>query len=262
MRYFISCNISIFIKKINSNSDQDKIEKVKNIMKYIDEEINTLPYDLALKKDKRSYCQYYVSLLKTKHSLIFAFYNNNDYNSGVIKIDLFFIGFAIYYIVNALFFDDDTMHKIYTSKGQFNLEEQIPIIIYSSLISIILNTPLNLLALSNDSIISFKQNTQKNFINQRAESLNKILSIKFILFFFISFLFLLFFWYYISMFCVIYKNTQIHLIKDTLLSFSLSLIYPFGILLLPGFFRIPSLSNERNKRECLYNFSKIVQLIN
>ena len=64
------------------------------------------------------------------------------------------------------------------------------------------------------------------------------------------------------MFCVIYKNTQIHLIKDTLLSFSLSLIYPFGILLLPGCFRIPSLSNERNKRECLYNFSKIVQLIN
>ena len=63
------------------------------------------------------------------------------------------------------------------------------------------------------------------------------------------------------MFGVIYRNTQIHLLKDTLLSFGLSFIYPFGILLIPGFFRIPSLSNNRSKRQCLYNFSKIVQLI-
>jgi hypothetical protein len=153
------------------------------------------------------------------------------------------------------------MHKIYKNKGQFDLEAQIPIIAYSSLISIILNKPLNLLALSNYAIISFKQNTQKAHLNSKEKYLNNVLSIRFILFFFISFLFLLFFWYYISMFGVIYKNTQLHLLKDTLLSFGLSLLYPFGILLIPGFFRIPSLSNKRSKRQCLYNFSKIVQLI-
>ena len=63
------------------------------------------------------------------------------------------------------------------------------------------------------------------------------------------------------MFCVIYKNTQMHLLKDTLMSIGLSLIIPFLIYLLPGFFRIPSLSKRKNKRECLYNFSKILQLL-
>ena len=63
------------------------------------------------------------------------------------------------------------------------------------------------------------------------------------------------------MFGAIYKNTQLHLLKDTLISFGLSLVYPFATYLLPGLFRIPSLSNEKNKRECSYNFSKIVQLI-
>ena len=153
------------------------------------------------------------------------------------------------------------MNKIYESKGKFELEVQIPIIIYSSLISIILNTLLSLLALSNDTIITFKQNISKETLNKREQDLYKKLSIKFILFFIISFLFLVFFWYYISMFGVIYANTQLHLLKDTLMSFGLSLLYPFGILLLPGFFRIPALSNEKNKRKCLYNFSKIVQLI-
>ena len=244
---------------INCNR-QSNIKKLKNIMEYIDEEINILPYNLAIQYDKRNYCNYYISLLKTKHNLIFSL-NNNDYNSRIIKINLFLIGFTIKYVVNGLFFNDDTMHKIYEKKGQFDLEVQIPIIVYSSLISTLLNTPLNLLALSNNDIISFKQNKSTINLMKRAEDLTNKLTIKFILYFIISFLLLVFFWYYISMFGVIYRNTQIHLLKDTLLSFGLSLIIPFGLYLIPGFFRIPSLSNRRNKREYLYNFSKVLQLI-
>ena len=123
-------------------------------MKYTDEETNKLSYNFALIKDKRTYCQYYISLLKTKHNLIFSFCNNNDYNSKIIKMDLFLI-------VNALFFNDDTMHNIYENKGVYDLEDQISIVAYSSLISIILNLPLGLLSLSNDPIISFKQNKSK-----------------------------------------------------------------------------------------------------
>ena len=62
------------------------------------------------------------------------------------------------------------------------------------------------------------------------------------------------------MFCVIYKNTQMHLLKDTLMSFGLSLIIPFIIYIFPGIFRIPALSNAKNKRRCLYNFSKFLQI--
>ena len=158
--YFIKTNTinAKIIKRKNLDIEkkmQDNINKTKNIMEYTDEEINILPYNLALKYDKRSYCNFYISLLKTKHKLIFALYNN-DYNSRIIKISLFLIEFTIDYVVNALFYNDDTMHKIYESKGQFDLEVQIPIIVYSSLISMLLNKPLCLLALSNDAIINFK----------------------------------------------------------------------------------------------------------
>ena len=63
------------------------------------------------------------------------------------------------------------------------------------------------------------------------------------------------------MFGAIYRNTQLHLLKDTLISFGLSLLYPFAIYLLPGFFRIPALANKNKKRSCLYNFSKILQIV-
>ena len=61
------------------------------------------------------------------------------------------------------------------------------------------------------------------------------------------------------MFGVIYRNTQMHLLKDTLISFGLSFIFPFIIYLIPPIFRIPALSNTKNKREYLYNFSKFLQ---
>ena len=63
------------------------------------------------------------------------------------------------------------------------------------------------------------------------------------------------------MFGAIYRNTQIHLLKDTLLSFGLSLLYPFGICLLPGFFRIQALSDPKKKSAYLYNFSKVLQML-
>ena len=72
---------------------------------------------------------------------------------------------------------------------------------------------------------------------------------------------LLFFWYYLACFSAIYKNTQIHLIKDTLISLGISLLYPFGLYLLPGFFRISALSDKGNEKECLYNLSKLAQMI-
>ena len=107
------------IKIYSKNLEKDKKEKTKM---FIDEEINEFSYNYALQYDKRTYCQYYASLLKTQHSLICALFNNNDYNSGIIKINLFIIGFTIEYTVNALFYNDDTMHKIYESKGDFDLE--------------------------------------------------------------------------------------------------------------------------------------------
>ena len=66
------------------------------------------------------------------------------------------------------------------------------------------------------------------------------------------------------MFCAIYSNTQIHLIKDTLISFGISLLTPFGFYLLPGIFRISALSNRNKKskknktRKFLYIFSKFL----
>ena len=230
-------------------------------MEYKDEEKNEFSYEKAIQLDQRSFCFYYISLLKTKHPLFFSFFYNNDYNSRIIKINLFITNFIINYAINSLFYTDETIHKIYEDEGKYNFIYQLPKIIYSSLIPIVLNIFLKKLALSNDSIISFKESNEKKDLIKRGNVLKNKIKIKIGFYFFINFTLLLIVWYYLSIFGAIYRNTQLYLLKDTLISLGFSLIYPFAIYLLPGICRIPSLSNNKKKRKCLYLFSKAVQIV-
>ena len=58
-----------------------------------DNEINLLEYEQARRQDKRTYCQYYFSLLRTKHILIFSFFQFGDYNKNI---------YILFYIFNKL----------------------------------------------------------------------------------------------------------------------------------------------------------------
>ena len=233
----------------------------KDIMEFNSYELNTLNYYEALKIDKRNYFQYYLSLIKTKHLLIFSFYQDNDYNSKIIKIFLFFFAFTIYITINALFFNDETMHTIYKDGGSFNFIYQIPQIIYSSIISSVLNLLLRNLALSEKIILEIKHENETKNLEKKRMGIYKLLFCKFISFFIISFILIISFGYYLSCFCAVYKNTQIHLLKDTFISFGISMVYPLGIFLLPGIFRILSLKSKNKNNETMYKFSQILQLI-
>ena len=151
------------------------------------------------------------------------------------------------------------MHKIYEDEGDFNLDYQLPQILYSSLISSLFNNIFKILGLYETNIIELKKIKIKKNLNERVAKLKNKFNFKFVIYIIISFCSVLLFGYYLSMFCTIYRNTQIHLIKNTLISFGLNLIYPFFIYLLPGMFRIPALSNSKNKRKYLYTISKILQ---
>ena len=252
--------VSFLNEKNCDNRISIRYTKLKlQLSNYNDYEINNLLYTEAIGIDNRTYMQYYWSLIKQKHLVIFTFYTSNDYNSRIIKVCLFFFNFGLYITVSALFFNYKTMHKIYEDNGSFNFIYQIPQIIYSTIISSLINILVKTLSLTQKNILELKNN--KENIISKENSLMGCLKIKFVIFFFLSFILLCFFWFYLACFCCIYPNTQIHLIKDSSISFALSLIYPFFMNLFPGFFRIPSLKAEKKDKECLYKFSQIIQLI-
>ena len=226
-----------------------------------DEELNSLDYGTAVIIDKRTFLQYYWSLLKKRHLILFAFYPANDYNIMIIKVSFFIISFSLYMTINGFFFSDETMHKVFENNGEFNIIYQIPQILYSSIVSLIINKLLKFLCLSEKSILDLKKEKSLKTISGKSEKIEKCLKIKLFIYFVLGFLLMLFFWYFISTFCAVYSNTQVILIKNTLLSFTLSMIYPFGYVLLPGIIRIPALRAKNQDQEFLYKLSKIISLI-
>ena len=240
-------------------------KQIKNIAKKInqlsDTEKNNLSYKEAIKKDKRAFSLYYISLIRTKHIIFFSFLPNIDYNSRMLKIFIFFFKFSTDFVVNASFFDYETMHKSCKPNGKYRFIYDLPQIIYSPIITGILCAVIKYLALTDQTIINLKQNKEKDKkeINNKANNIKAKLKIKFIIFFIINLLLLFVFWFYLGCFCYVYKNTQIPLIIDTISSFITSMIYPFGIYLLPAIFRISALKDK--KKECMYKFSSLLQML-
>ena len=222
-------------------------------------ELNYCSYKKALLYDKRTFCQYFFCLLKSEHLLFFAIIPSKDYNSQAIKICIFLFTFALFFADNAIFMNEDTIHNIYENQGDLDIIYQIPQIIYSNIISSIIDKIIRFLSLSQDDVINKKKKLRREKKKNEFVTFFRILFTKYIFFFIISFLLLFLFWLYISCFCFVYRNTQKYLIKDTLFSFGISLSLPFIFYFLSAVFRIFSL--KKRNRNYFYILSKLILIL-
>ena len=159
-----------------------------------------------------------------------------------------------------LFFNNDTIDKIYEDNGNFVFSYQIPQILYSALISKFIDSLIKYLALSQDDIVDLKrEKMKKDFDKGFVQRLIRNLKIKLISFFIITFIVIVFFLYYITCFCGVYSNTQKHFIIDSVISFFITLTLPFVTYLIPGLFRFLTLREENFRRALLYKLSSFLR---
>ena len=257
---------SLFDKKQSKNNPikNKNIKDIKNpnFKPDTDYELNWLIYEHAIKFDKRTYCDYYCSLIKSKQLFIFTFCAFDDYNSGIIKKFMFFLSFALHYTINALFFTESNLHQIYEDEGKFNFEYQISFISFSAIIStIILRLVLKFLVLTDKDLVEVKHQLTKDLAIKKKKKVLKNMKIKFAIFFILNFILLGLFWYYLTCFNAVFQNTQIYLIENTFISFALSLFYPFIINIIPMIIRMNSIKSSKKNKKYIYKISQIVQII-
>ena len=134
--------------------------------------------------------------------------------------------------------------------------------LYSTIVSQVLQTLLEKLSLSQDVILNIKNKGEIRDMKKEINNIIRYIKIKCFLFFMIGIIFILGFWYYLSAFCSVYYNTQKPLIKDNLLSFCNSMIYPFIFDLIPGIFRILGLRYKNKRLYIISNFvTKIISIL-
>ena len=244
--------------KINGTiKSNNRLNEKKLKIEYSDYELNELEYERAIKLDKRTLCQLYCAILKREHLIIFTFFNCDDYNLLSVKVSRCIFLMVGDMALNVFFFSDDSMHKLFLTYGKYDFIQQIPQITYSTIISQIIEVFLCYLSLTDTYIYLLKKNLVKRNI-RIIKSIIKYIRIKLVMYFIFLFIFFSIYWYIISVFCGVYRNTQIAFIKDSIISFTIGLIYHFVLYFISASLRICSLRSSKKDCKCLYNFSYII----
>ena len=256
---------------LNNSKDKEDINKIKienintekkdqNQQKQLDAfELNELEHEEAIILDKRSFIQTYWDILSREHNFIFTFIIRNDYNLSYIKYARFIFLIATDMAMNVFFFSDDSMHKIFLNYGKYNFIQQIPQIVYTSIVSQLIEILLCYLSLTDKYIYQIKNiSHNKTFEDKDIIKILKCIKIKIITFYIFTFIFFGFYWYLVTAFCAVYQNTQVTFLKDCLFSFLLGIIYPFILYLIPSGLRILSLRYPNKGIKCVYKLSDII----
>ena len=254
--------IDIF-KKEENFLDKFTEEKAKQKNKNLDNfELNNLIFYEACELDKRTFCTTYLSVLMREHIALVTFAAWKDYNLFYVKIEKFFIIFCTEMTMNGLFFVHESMHKKYTTGEDFTFVQKIPQLLFTLLVSHAIEVLLCFLCMTDVHVYEIKA-LPVNDRNNGEKIMNILDKIrrKLVAFFVVTFLLGLFYWYFISAFCAVYQNTQKIFIRDTFISFAISLIDPFFIYGFTCLLRFISLTLCCRKNCCGKVIYKISDLI-
>ena len=222
-------------------------------------ELNNLKYEDFIQLDKRNFIQIYWALLKRENLLFFTFFSKDDFNLFSAKLARFIFLLCTDMVLNLLFFSDDSMNKIFLTYGKYDFIQKIPQMIYTVIVSSIIDLLICFLILTDKAINQIKKLKFKNYVN--TYPIFRIIKIKLIVFFALTIVLLTFYWYIISTFCAVYKNTQNIFLKDSFFSFLLGLIYNIILYIIPSILKVICRKYKDSNMKILYRLSYILPFI-
>ena len=240
-------------------STKSVIDKVKKNVEYSDLELNELEYEDAILADKRTFLQLYWSTIQREHIVFYVFIKCNDFSLLSIKLIRLIFLIVSNMALNAFLFSDDSIHKLFVDHGKYDFIRQIPKIFYSIVFTELIELLLCYLSLTDKPMYRIKSYILKNDTNTNTiEEEFKCMKIKLIIYYLFTTIFFALYWYIISVFCGVYTNTQIAFIKDSSISFSICLIYPFVIYFFSNSLRIYALRDSKKRLKCIYKLGNII----
>ena len=254
-------NNNFTIININLNKGREYIPQ------YSTQILNNYTFKEAIKFDLRTILLIYYIILLSKQAIFHAFLFKSPLELFSLRLCLFFFIYSSDIALNAFFYLDDKISEKYNQAKNlflFAFSNNITVILLSTFLGFVLMTLFTNLGNSSNQIRNVFSNEEEQLIKnknynitkkRKIEILNEInkilrrLRIKLFILFSIEFLLMLFFWYYVTAFCHVYKSTQYSWLFDSFLSILSRTIIDFLVPLL--FAKLYRVSVESNA-ECLY----------
>ena len=241
----IESKSAYFLIQIDANNSPDNEKPHES--NYI---LNNYDYETAIKYESRTFWRILYIVMISKDNILNTFILKSPLESEPLRICLLIFVYTSDLALNTLFYFSDNISDKYHYTGKYlywyTLFNNILISVISTILSMILNGILNLMADSKDDMEEeFKEEEKKLREDpkykvseeRKAEILKKInkclkkLKIKMTFFVIVDFIILLFFFYFVTAFCEVYKNTQTSWISDAVVSIIISFPIELAIAL-------------------------------
>ena len=231
---------------------------INSLLPKKDEELQDMEYKEAIIYDKRSYLRMYWSFLVDSQIILGTFCTENYLNLFVVKLSFFICTFEISFFLNALFYTDEYISDAYHNDGVLDFISSLPKSIYSFIATLITTNLLRMLSSSKNElqkVIKEKGNNKdyKRIINNKLKKLRTKLIIYFILVFILG----IFFSYYVTAFCSVYRNSQKYWFYGCLESLAMDSSLPIISCLILSLLRYISI---KKKIECLYKTTNFLSI--
>ena len=208
-------------------------------------DLQNMSYEEAIIFDKRGYLKMYWGFLVDSQIILGTFCTDNHLDLFIIKLSFLSFNLQINLFLNAFFYTDKYISDAYHNNGVLDFISGLPKAIYSFIALLITTNLLRMLSSSKSELMNLimKKRKYKNYVCLIRLKIKK-LGIKLIIYFILVFIFSLFFFYYVSAFCAVYRNSQKYWFFGFLESFAIDSSVPFGFCLILAFLRYISVKKR------------------
>ena len=245
-----------------TEEDLNEIKKIKHFFKeYLATPPDDMEFDDAIKKDDRSFCQYFSDNLKEKQIIANTFVASDPIKKRAIKLIFFSFNLILYIVINGLFFSEVYISELYNIKEEDEnffsfLPRSIDRLIYATLVSIIVGYLVDFFFIEEKKIIGIfkREKDDKDMIKQSIIELIKEIKRRYIAFVIVVFILLLCSLYYLLCFNYVYPKSQKEWIKSSIAIIIIIQILSVLKIFAGAIFRFISFCCDN---EYIFKFSKI-----
>ena len=232
--------------------------------------LNNYTFEEAIKYDHRSLCEVFFIYMLSKQVIFHAFFFKSPLELFSLRLCLLFFIFSCDLALNAFFYFNDNISKKYKyakSLFLFTFNNNLTVILLSTFVGFVLLTLFIKLSNSTFALREIFRNEEEKMkkdnkykvtekrkmeIKNEIEKIFKNYKIKIIIFVLVELLLMIFFWYFVTIFCHVYPSTQTSWLLDSFLTMMSRIIIDALICLgLAKLYRIAVDSNIN----CIYKFA-------
>ena len=237
--------------KIDFNFDRlierndDEIEK---------NEINNVPFRQALRIDKRTFFQIFLSVLTNQIGFLSMFFYKNPFSHFSLILSIYLFELLLDLTMNCFLYTDDIVSEKYHNDGQLTMFTSLSLSfisnIVSSIIVFIISKLTNYVEII-EAILKNVKDKRKYFDN--IVRLFKYIKLRLGFYYLLQIIFIMVMTYYLFIFCTVYHQSQSSIMINYIIGACISLAISVGLTIIITIFRFLSF---RYKSPQLFNVSK------